>query len=36
MSRRQQVEPGVIDYIPSTIDAPDAPAPQPQPQPKKK
>jgi len=25
MGQRQQVEPGVIDYIPSTIDSPDAP-----------
>jgi len=27
MSQRQTVEPGVIDYIPSTIDSPDAPPP---------
>ena len=29
MSQRQVVEPGVIDYAPSTIDSPDAPPPPP-------
>nr|MBA2541823.1 type II secretion system protein GspD [Deltaproteobacteria bacterium] len=29
LGSRQQVEPGVIDYIPSTIDSPDAPPPPP-------
>jgi hypothetical protein len=42
MGARQMVEPGVIDYIPSGIESPDAPPPPPpaqpppaQPQPKK-